>query len=68
MGERRVLFQSLPVDGFNEEKRYCFQYLGCLWHSCNFCDTNRNLDGSLKKTHPVKKSPHAEICQENLGE
>ena len=65
MRERRVSSHSLPVNGYNEETRQCFQYLGCLWHSCNFCDTNRNPDGNLKNTS-CKKRPHAKIRQETL--
>ena len=43
-----------------------FSISGCLWHSCYLCDTNRNPDGNLKETHPVKKRPLAEIRQEAL--
>ena len=61
MGERRVSTHSLPVDGFCQESNQVFQFLGCFWHSCADCNTNRNSDGSLQEIHLVKKIPHPEV-------
>ena len=43
-----------------------FQFCSCFWHSCSFCDTSKNSDGSLQEMHPVKKKSHSEICKETL--
>ena len=41
-----------------------YQYHGCFFHSCNKCNTNRNTDGSLQVTHPLKNIPHEDIRKE----
>ena len=66
MGERRVSTHSIPVDGFCQESNQVFQFLGCFWHSCIFCNTNKNSDGSLQEIHPVKKIPHSEVQKATL--
>ena len=66
MGEQRVSTHSLPVDGFCQESNQVFQFLGCFWHSCTDCNTNRNSDGSLQEMHPVKKIPHSEVRKATL--
>ena len=65
-GERRVSSHSYPVDGFCEKTNTCYQYLGCFWHSCQECNTNKNSDGTLQITHPVKKKTHQEIRKETI--
>ena len=55
---------SLPVDGYSEEQNTVYQFLGCFFHSCDRCNTNRNADGSLEETHPLKNIPHEAIRKE----
>ena len=64
MGERRVSKYSLPVDGYSEQQNTVYQFLGCFFHSCDRCNTNRNSDGSLEETHPLKNIPHEDIRKE----
>ena len=66
MGERRVSTYSLPVDGFCQESNQVFQFLDCFWHSCTFCNNNRNSDGFLQEIHPVKKILHSEVRKATL--
>ena len=66
MGERRKSTHSLPMDGFCQESNQVFQFLGCFWHSCTICNSDRNSDGSLQEIHPVKKIPHSEIRKATL--
>ena len=66
MGERRVSTHSLPMDGFCQESNQVFQFLGCFWHSCSVCNTNRNSDVFLQEIHPVKKIPHLEVRKATL--
>ena len=54
MGERRVSKYSLPVDGYSEEQNTVYQFLGCFFHSCDKYNTNRNADGTLQVTLPLK--------------
>ena len=62
MGEKRVSKYSLPVDGYSNEQNTVYQFLGCFFHSCNRCNTNRkSLDCSLEETHPLKNIPHEDI-------
>ena len=61
MGERRVSKYSLPVDGYSEQQNTVYQYLGCFFHSCDKCNTNRNSDGSLEVMHPLRNIPHEDI-------
>ena len=64
MGERRVSKYSLPVYGYSEQQNTVYQFLSCFFHSCDRCNTNRNSDGSLKETHPLKNIPHEDIRKE----
>ena len=64
MGERRVSKYNLPVDGYSEQQNTVYQYLGCFFHSCDRCNTNRNSDGSLKVMHPLRNTPHEDIREE----
>ena len=64
MGEKRVSKYSLPVDGYSEERNTVYQYLGCFFHCCDKCNTNRNADGSLQVTHPLKNIPYEDIREE----
>ena len=74
MGERRVSKYSLPVDGYSEEQKTVYQFLGCFFHSCDRCKTNQNVfkgmcffqnaNGSLEETHPLKNIPHEDIRKE----
>ena len=66
MGERQISTHSLPVDGFCPESNQVFQFLGCFWHSCVFCNTNRNLDGSLQEILRAKKIPHSQVRKATL--
>ena len=66
MGEQRISTHSLPVDGFCQESNQVFQLLGCFWHSCTDCNTNRNSDSSLQEIHPVKKIPHSKVRKATL--
>ena len=64
MGKRRVSKYSLPVDGYSEQQNTVYQFLGCFFHSCDLCNTNRNSDRSLEETHPLKNIPHGDIRKE----
>ena len=64
MGEKRVSKYSLPVDGYSEQQKTVYQFLGCFFHPCHRCNTNRNADGSLEETHPLKNIPHEDIRKE----
>ena len=64
MGKRRVSKYSLPVDGYSEEQKTVYQFLGCFFHSCDQCNTNQNSDGSLEETHPLKNISHEDIRKE----
>ena len=66
MREQRISTHSLSVDGFCQENSQVFQLLGCFWHSCAVCNTNKNSDGSLQEIHPVKKIPHSEVRKATL--
>ena len=55
---------SLPVDGYSEQQNTVYQYLGCFFHSCDKCITNRNSDGSLEVMHPLRNIPHEDIREE----
>ena len=64
MGERRVSKYSLPVDGYSEQQNMVYQYLGCFFHFCDKCNTNRNSDGSLEVMHPLRNISHEDIREE----
>ena len=64
MGEGRVSKYILPVDGYSEQQNTVYQYLGCFFHSCDKCKTNRNSDGSLEVTHLLRNIPHEDIREE----
>ena len=61
VGEKSLTPKNLLVDGFCEANNTVFEFLGCFFHSCSECDTNRNSDGSLALIHPLKKIEHEEI-------
>ena len=57
-----VSFQStVKVDGFCEETNTVYEFEGCFWHGCDACNVNRNADGSLRETHPIKNIPFSQI-------
>ena len=64
MGERRVSKYNLPADGYSVEQKTVYQFFGCFFHSCDRCNTNRNADGSLEETHPLKTIPDENIRNE----
>ena len=64
MGERRMSKYSLPVNGYSKEQKTVYQFLGCFFLSCDRCNNNRNSDGSLEETHPLKNIPHEDIWKE----
>ena len=64
MGKRRVSKYSLPVDGYSEKQNTVYPFLGCFFHSCDRCNTNRNADGTLQETHSLKNIPHEDIRKE----
>ena len=57
MVERFVSKYSYKVDGFCEENNTVYELEGCFWHGCDACNVNRNADGSLWETHPIKNIP-----------
>ena len=52
------------MDGYSEQQNTVFQFFGCFFHSCDQCNTNRNADGTLQETHPLKKILHKDIWKE----
>ena len=64
MKERKVSKYSLPVNGYSEQQITVYQYIGCFFYSCNECSTNRNADGILQVTLPLKKILHEGIREE----
>ena len=61
MCERFVSKYSYKVDGFCEETNTVYEFEGCLWQGCDACNENRNADGSLRETHPMKNIPFSQI-------
>ena len=61
MGERFISKYSYKVDGFCEETNTVYEFEGCFWHGCDACHVNRNADGSLRETHPIKNIPFSQI-------
>ena len=61
IGERFVSKCSFEVDGFCEETNTVYEFDGCLWHSCDVCNVNRNADGSLRETHSIINIPFSQI-------
>ena len=61
IGERFVSKYNFKVDGFCEECNTVYEFDGCLWHGCDACNVNRNADGSLRKTHPIKNIPFSRL-------
>ena len=39
IGEHCLTSRNLPVDGFCEESKEAFEFLGCFWHGCQICQT-----------------------------
>ena len=39
IGERRLTPRNLPVDGFCEETKEVFEFLGFWWHGCKRCQS-----------------------------
>ena len=37
VGECRLTPRNLPVDGFCEESKEAFEFLGCFFHGCRVC-------------------------------
>ena len=52
------------MDGYSEQQNTAYQFLGCFFHSCDQCNTNRNVNGSLQEMHHLKKIPHKDIRKE----
>ena len=52
IGERRLTSRNLPVDGFCEETKEVFEFLGCLWHGhgCRICQTPGGVNPVNNKT------------------
>ena len=61
MGECFVSKYSYKVDGFCEETNTIYEFEGCFWHGCDACNVNRNADGNLRETHPIKNIPFSQI-------
>ena len=61
MGQRFVSKYSYKVHGFCEETNTVYEFEGCFWHGCDACNVNRNADGSLQETHPIKNIPFSQI-------
>ena len=61
IGERFVSKYSYKVDRFCEETNTVYEFEGCFWHGCDACNVNRNADGSLRETHPIKNIPFSQI-------
>ena len=61
MGERFVSKYNYKVDGFCEETNTVYEFEGCFWYGCDACQVNRNVDGSLWETHPIKNIPFSQI-------
>ena len=64
MGERKVSKYSFPVDGYSEQQNIAYRFLGCFFHFCDQANTNRNADGTLQETHPLKNISHTVIWKE----
>ena len=61
IGERYVSKYSFKVDGFCQETNTIYEFDGCFWHGCDVCNANRNADGSLQETHPIKNISFSQI-------
>ena len=47
-GKEKSAYNTLPVDGYSEQENTVYKFLGCIFHSCDRCNTNRNVDGILE--------------------
>ena len=61
LGERYVSKYNYKVDGYCEETNTIYEFDGCVWHSFDVCNTNRNPDGSPKEMHSIKNIPFSEL-------
>ena len=61
IGERYVSKYNFKVDGFCQETNTIYKFDGCFWHGCDVCNANRNADGSLQETHPIKNISFSQI-------
>ena len=66
MGSDEYLHTAYRWMDFARRAIRSFNFWICFWHSCIFCNTNKNSDGSLQEIHPVKKIPHSEVRKATL--
>ena len=44
VGEHRLTPRNLPVDGFCEESKEAFEFLGCFFHGCTICQSQDGVN------------------------
>ena len=50
VGERHLTSRNLPVDGFCEESKEVFEFLGCFFHGCTVCQSQDGVNPLNGKT------------------